>query len=123
MTVYLYSKPDMPKRDASDANLSPKGETAKSNKMEGEDSIKGAIGGLKITLQKDVEALSQKIGHIYTSQADSIDAVQSQGGFIETVSSRLIDMERREIEETEKLMILRTSSKQPRRNCQRLKSM
>lgn len=90
----------MPKRDATEAKLSPKGEGVKSNKMDkgSDESVKGAIGGLKTILQKDVETLSQKIGEIYVSQTENIDAVHFQGGFIETVSGKLLDLERRERE-------------------------
>lgn len=93
----------MPKRNAVDAKLSPKGEAAKSNKMEKEENVKGAICGLKTILQKDVETLSQKIGEIYVSQTENIDAVQFQSGFIETVSSKLIDLERKERERDRKI--------------------
>lgn len=103
MEIEADSDKVMPKRDASDADLSPKGETAKSNKMETDTTVKGAICGLRTILQKDVETISQKMGEIYVSQSENIDAVQFQSGFIETVSTKLIDMERRERERDRKI--------------------
>lgn len=93
------------KRDAEDANLSPppKEPEAKSNRMDGEDSVKNAICGLRSILQRDVETVSQKIGEVYVSQSEAVDAVQFQGGFIETVSKKLIELESRERDRHKKI--------------------
>lgn len=91
------------KRDAEDANLSPKDPGAKSNKMDGDETVKGAICGLRSILQRDVETVSQKIGEIYVSQSETVDAVQFQGGFIETVSRKLLDLEKKQRDSDRKM--------------------
>lgn len=97
----------MAKRNASDASLSPQDLDSKAGKMQPtdlpNDSLEGQIGAVREQLKKDISTVSQKLGDLFATQSEAIDAIQFQGGFVESVSNRLLDLERKEKEKDLKI--------------------
>lgn len=97
------------------ANLSSKHEDSKQNKVDFDGSLGGnavippeqspktLVNQLRSTVKSDISAVSQKLGEIYVSQMEAVDAVQFHGGFLETISTRLLNMEDREREREKKI--------------------
>lgn len=52
--------------------------------------------------------MSQKLGEMYVSQAETVDAVQFQGGFIETVSKKILSLEQKDSDKEKRIEELTT---------------
>lgn len=97
------------KRDVGIANLSAQDDESKQTKVDvGEGSPQSMVKELRQTLKDDIAAVSQKLGEMYVSHTETKDALQFHTGFMETVSTRLLNLERREKEREEKLAHLAT---------------
>lgn len=97
----------MAKRNASDASLSPDITECKAGKMQSVDlhdnPFKEEIRDVREQIKKDISTVSQKLGDLYGMQSEAIEAIQFQGGFVENVSNRLLNLERSEKEKNRKI--------------------
>lgn len=69
------------KRDAGEANLSSSKEEAKMSKTEGSPDTK--LVNVSMKLRQTSSTVSQKMGEIYVSQTEAVDAINFQSCFIE----------------------------------------
>lgn len=57
-------------------------------------------------LRKATSTMSQKMGEIYVAQTKTVDALNFQGCFIESVNNKLVDLEKRDMEKKKQIDIL-----------------
>lgn len=103
--IYIYTCREqlpfaiMVKRGAEDANLSQNKEEAKDSKASKlETSPNSKLVNVSLKLRKATSTMSQKMGEIYVAQTETVDALNFQGCFIESVNSKLVDLEKRDME-------------------------
>lgn len=94
----------MGKRDASAANLSnSENYTKESKTIKVEISPNSKLVDVSHKLRKATSTMSQKMGEIYVAQTETVDALNYQGCFIESVSNKLTDLEKRDREKDRKI--------------------
>lgn len=88
---------NMGKRDANEADLLQNEKNTKEKKSSKMDSSPNAkLVNVSLKLRKATSTMSQKMGEIYVAQTETVDALNYQGCFIESVSNKLSDLEKRD---------------------------
>lgn len=89
----------MVKRGAEEANLSKNNEESKDSKASKLDTSPNTkLINVSQKLRKATATMSQKMGEIYVAQTETVDALNFQGCFVESVNNKLIDLDKRDME-------------------------
>lgn len=99
----------MAKRNAEDASLSPQHQDSKIGKIHTDSTMdlpNLELESLKGKLKKDITTVTKKLGDLYVMQSESVETLQFHTGFIESVSNRLLTLEKKEKEKDCKIFDL-----------------